>query len=98
MKRAPFGLMVRACLVGLLVQVVVAIVVPHGDWSVLWTHGDGSAFWILFWILFVLYFPIIVAVNMGYQEGQAAMRVGSAREGVHDVVANAGPPQSPTER
>ncbi len=71
MRGAPVGLMVRACLVGLLVQLAVVCLPQSAEFSV-------------FWALFVMYFPIIVAVNMGYQEGQALFRTRAPAHGSRD--------------
>lgn len=86
MKTAPVGLMVQACLVGLLVQIVVVLVAR--------SH-ECSLFWALFWALFVTYFPIIVAANMGYQEGQLVRPTKGPIQNSHDNAANIDPSQDP---
>ncbi len=82
MKTAPVGLMVRACLVGLLVQIVVVLVARSHECSLLWA-------------LFVMYFPIIVAANMGDQEGQLVRPTKGPIQNSHDNAANIDPSQDP---
>ena len=78
MKRAYVGLMVRACLAGLLVQLVVLILASSNEFSMP----------PVFWVIVGGYGPIIVAANMGYQEGQAAMRAKNRLQGPQDTTAN----------
>src|ERR1043166_8604264 len=68
-RGTPGNLLLRTCLVGLVVQIVVGIIM-HGADFLNFRHAGMNE---LIAVAVVLYAPILVAANMGYQEGQGAI-------------------------
>jgi hypothetical protein len=68
LRRTPGGLWLRAFFVGLVIQVVTRII-THGPRFMDFQGGEFSGFI----NAIVMYFPILIAADMGYREGQSAM-------------------------